>query len=115
MTKLEEVARTLQRKSLARGYIDAAKIDEIIETDWRLNGEIFMDDARAAIEAHETWLKENGLVIVPREPTQEMQAIGNRVIQHKADDLEIYPSPGYEAVYAWRAMVSTALDEKASK
>lgn len=35
----------------------------------------YLAQARAAISAHESALKENGLVIVPREPTEEMLAV----------------------------------------
>jgi hypothetical protein len=57
-----------------------------------------------AIDIFRFWLAENGLVVVPKEATDEMLARASLV---EVDDIELTPSE-YQA--AWQAMLSAAPD-----
>jgi hypothetical protein len=56
----------------------------------------------AALATFREWLAENGLVVVPREATENMLAHASLV---EVDDIELTPSE-YRA--AWQAMVTAA-------
>jgi hypothetical protein len=56
----------------------------------------------AAIVTFREWLEQNGLVVVPREATEEMIAHASLV---EVDDIELTPTE-YRA--AWQAMITAA-------
>ncbi len=83
----------------------------------------YLQDAKAAIEAHEEALEAQGLVIVPREPTQDMTHLGDPNAEDTYNDFHstILRACGcpecdkssHEAFRAiWQAMVSAALEGK---
>jgi len=60
--------------------------------------------ADAALATFRTWLAENGLVVVPREATDEMLVLGGRA----ADDFFSQPGPYPRTKAVYRAMLSAA-------
>lgn len=88
---VEKVARAICGPTHAAPWADTGK------QSW----EMFEVDARCAIEAHESALKEKGLVIVPREPTGGMSDAGVMTFGHE-------DRPSGQPYRAWRAMINAA-------
>ena len=61
-------------------------------------------ETQAALATFREWLKDHGLVVVPREATENMLAHASLV---EVDDIELTPSE-YRA--AWQAMIVAAPD-----
>jgi hypothetical protein len=77
---------------------EAIKMDNLEEIEF----EILTEKISAILAIFSTWLKKNGLVVVPREATASMLAHASLV---EVDDIELTPSE-YQA--AWQAMISAA-------
>ncbi len=83
--------------------------------------EILLDEAKAAIEAHEKALEQQGLVIVPREPTQAMvkagaategmQAVDGMITFAFVHGLKLPEGEPPPLLQAWQAMLA-ALEGK---
>ena len=79
--------------------------------------ELHIGQAKVAIAAHEKALEAQGLVIVPREPNEEMKGAG-----FKAGEHELWSEPGYHEgetltylndeapEIIWQAMITAALE-----
>jgi hypothetical protein len=65
----------------------------------------YYGEADAAIAAFRTWLDANGLVIVPRESTLEMDEVGLKEIQMAHND-----GISVDAEVMWALMLSAAPD-----
>ena len=94
--KLSEVAQAIALSVTDTKDADWEGAEEALKEDW-------LGPAKAAIEAHEKALEAQGLVIVPREPTDEML---------EADDQK--DGRGYASGYyreVWQAMLA-ALEGK---
>lgn len=65
------------------------------------------DQARAAIEAHESALRDAGFVIVPREPTEAMVSAGNGV--DGAPSFSDARGEPPDAEHIWHAMIDSIL------
>jgi len=89
--KLSEVARAIE------------KIDRI---DFNAN---YLLHAKAAIEAYEKALEEQGLVIVPREPTDSMRVAALRATHDEKVGDRVYC---LDVPIIWQAMIAAALEGK---
>ena len=63
--------------------------------------------AKAALKAHEEWLAEQGLVVVPKEPTECMVAGAVWALDGRGED-----QAAADGIRAWRHMVKTWNNEK---
>ncbi len=65
----------------------------------------------AALATFREWLAENGLVVVPREATEEMLVRGGR----SADDFRSQPGPYPRTKAVWKSMIAAAPDALGEK
>jgi hypothetical protein len=86
----------------------ARAIDEVHEVEigtYLLSNPI--ECAQAALRAHAEWMRENGMVMVPVEPSEAMIKAGE-----KADDECLTTvSPYYTATHIYQAMIAAAQGE----
>jgi len=77
---------------------------------------LFCEAAQAALKAHDVWLAEQGLVVVPKEPTETMtregfERIWNCEVYCRDDPLHMIEMQTTAGKTAWQAMISAALQD----
>ena len=109
------VARALAGVPM-RGDYDEVPVDEVFSRPrYSHLAHQYRREAWAAIEAYEAALAEAGLVIVPREPTEEMVNAGKHVVVSvlaqtiKPEQIQTLV---YTGVQEYRAMIGVALGRK---
>ena len=70
-----------------------------------------IDTARAAIAAHEAALQESGLVIVPRDPTEEMLAAADDYAGRAENSEQQGTMDDRWFRECWQAMIDKALED----
>jgi len=75
---------------VARAICKAAETPPDVRTDCEVLCSMCLDEARAAMEAHEAALAEQDMVIVPRSPTKEMSDAGELRLQDTDVAILIY-------------------------
>lgn len=86
-------------------------VDRVELAMWNAIGEAFANSgvaARAAIAAYQSALAEAGFVVVPREPTEQMDSIGWTVLYNDGTPLLAET----EHLVSWRCMMAVYLGEE---
>lgn len=102
---IEAMARAI-KDEIARQFDATPLPGPNPSNDWSaMGGTIELElAASAALQAHDNHLKEQGLVVVPREPTEEMVVAGKREGQRDTDDTPL--------VSVYQAMLTAYEQEK---